>query len=79
MTAQLTEPHPGSHVQFGSRVVLRQPNGSTRTYRIVGTDQGDPSQGTLSYASPLAQTLMGKEVGDTVVVGTREEEIVDIA
>ena len=44
-----------------------------------GTDEGDPAQGTLSYASPLAQALMGKEIGDTVVVGGHEEEIVEVA
>ena len=29
-TAQLTEPTPGSQVQFGSRVTIRRPDGSTR-------------------------------------------------
>jgi transcription elongation GreA/GreB family factor len=33
----------------------------------------------LSYASPLAQALMGKHIGDTVVIGAREEEIVGVA
>ena len=78
-TAQLTEPKPSSQVQFGSRVTIKRPDGSTRAYRIVGTDEGDPAQGTLSYASPLAQALMGKEIGDTVVVGAHEEEIVAVA
>jgi transcription elongation GreA/GreB family factor len=78
-TAQLTEPKPSSQVQFGSHVTIKRPDGSTRAYRIVGTDEGDPSQGTLSYASPLAQALMGKEIGDTVVVGAHEEEIVQVA
>ena len=66
-------------MQFGSHVTIKRPDGSTRAYRIVGTDEGDPSQGTLSYASPLAQALMGKEIGDTVVVGAYEEEIVQVA
>src|SRR5436190_10911052 len=72
-TAQLTEPKPSSQVQFGSRVTIKRADGSTRAYRIVGTDEGDPARGTLSYASPLAQALMGKEIGDTVVVGAREQ------
>jgi transcription elongation GreA/GreB family factor len=78
-TAQLTEPKPSSQVQFGSHVTIKRPDGSTRAYRIVGTDEADPSQGTLSYASPLAQALMGMEIGDTVVVGAHEEEIVQVA
>jgi transcription elongation GreA/GreB family factor len=78
-TAQLTEPRQSSQVQFGSRVTIKRPDGAMRTYRIVGTDEGDPAQGTLSYASPLAQALMGKEIGDTVVIGGHEEEIVQVA
>lgn len=77
-TAQLTEPAGGSQVQFGSRVTIRRPDGSTRAYRIVGIDEADPKNGTLSYVSPLAQALMGKEVGDAVTVGPSEEEIVEI-
>jgi transcription elongation GreA/GreB family factor len=77
-TAQLTEPPDGSQVQFGSRVTLKRPNGSTRIYRIVGIDEADPKKGTLSYVSPLAQALMGKEVGDAVAVGPSEEEIISI-
>jgi transcription elongation GreA/GreB family factor len=78
-TAQLTEPKPSSQVQFGSRVTIKRADGSTRAYRIVGTDEVDSARGTLSYASPLAQALMGKEIGDAVVVGTHEKEIVEIA
>ena len=77
-TAQLTEAKPSSQVQFGSYVSIKRADGSTRTFRIVGTDEGDPARGTLSYASPLAQALMGKEIGDTVVIGAREEEIVGV-
>ena len=78
-TAQLTEARPSSKVQFGSRVTIKRPDGATRIYRIVGTDEGDPVQGTLSYASPLAQAPMGKKIGDTIVIGGHEEEIVQVA
>ena len=77
-TAQLTELTPGSQVQFGSRVTIRRPDGSTQAYRIVGIDEADPKKGTLSYVSPLAQALMGKEMGDAVAVGPSEGEIVGI-
>jgi transcription elongation GreA/GreB family factor len=78
-TAQLTEPKQGTLVQFGSCVTIRRADGSTRVYRIVGIDEGNPKDGTLSYVLPLAQALMGKEIGDTVVVGTNEEEIIALA
>ena len=78
-TAQVTEQKPSSRVQFGSRVTIKRPDGSARAYRIVGTDEANPVQGTLSYVSPLAQALMGKEIGDTVVVSGHEQEIVQVA
>ena len=59
-TAQLTEQKPSSQVQFGSRVTIKRPDGSTRAYRIVGTDEANPVQGTLSYVSPLAQASDGQ-------------------
>lgn len=77
-TAQLTKTKLGSQVQFGSRVTIRRPDGSSRTYRIVGTDEGDPKIGKLSYVSPLAQALLGKEIGDKIAVGANDEEIVSI-
>jgi transcription elongation GreA/GreB family factor len=77
-TAQLTEQKASAQVQFGSRVSLRRPDGATRAYRIVGTDEANPVQGTVSYVSPLAQALMGKEIGDTVVVSGNEQEIVAV-
>jgi transcription elongation GreA/GreB family factor len=77
-TAQVTEQKPSSQVQFGSRVTIKRPDGSTRAYRIVGIDEANPVQGTLSYVSPFAQALMGKEIGDTVVVSGHEQEIVEV-
>jgi transcription elongation factor GreB len=45
-------------------------------YRIVGQDEIEGSEGTISWKSPVGKALLGKEVGDTVVVrwhaGTRE-------
>ena len=49
------------------------------TYRIVGEDEADPTRGTLSYVSPLAQAIMGQTIGDAVTVGPTEAEIVAIA
>jgi transcription elongation GreA/GreB family factor len=67
-----------SHVRFGTRVTFEREDGRRQTYRIVGEDEADPAQGSLSYVSPLAQALMGKEVGDTVPVGQTTAEIIAI-
>lgn len=38
------------------------------TYQIVGEDEADVKQNKISVTSPIARALIGKEVGDVVVV-----------
>ena len=66
-------------VQFGSTVTIVRDGGRRQTWRIVGEDEAEPSQGTLSYVSPVARALMNKSVGDVVEAGTGEAEIVEIS
>jgi transcription elongation GreA/GreB family factor len=72
-------PHDAAKVQFGSTVTILREDGRRQTYRIVGEDEADPPLGTLSYVSPVAQELMGKEVGDVVQAGAAEAEIIAIS
>ena len=51
---------------------------ATVAYTIVGEDEADPTKGTLSFVSPLARALIGKEVGDVVPMGEGEAEIMKI-
>jgi transcription elongation GreA/GreB family factor len=79
-TAQVVQaPRDVKQVYFGSTVTIRRDDGRTQTYRIVGEDEADPSLGTLSYVSPVAQALMGKQVGEVVEAGHSEAEIVAIS
>lgn len=79
-TAQVVEPpKDATEVHFGSTVTILREDGRRQTYRIVGEDEADPSLGTLSYVSPVAQALMGKPIGEVVQAGTAEAEIVEIS
>lgn len=79
-TAQVLEPpSDATEVRFGSTVTIERDDGRRQTYRIVGEDEADPSKGTLSYVSPVAQALLGKEVGETIEVGAAEVTIVAIS
>jgi transcription elongation GreA/GreB family factor len=71
-------PTDAAQVRFGSRVTFERDDGRQQSYRIVGEDEADPAQGTLSYVSPLAQSLMGKEVGDVVKITQGDAEIIAI-
>ena len=78
-TAQVVPDSAASQVQFGSRVTLERDDGRKETYRIVGIDEADPKRGTLSYLSPLAQALIDRQVGDTVVVGETRRKIIQMS
>lgn len=70
---------PGEEVRFGATVTVARADGREQRFRIVGEDEADPAQGTLSHASPLARAIMNREVGDVVRVGDGDVEIVAIA
>jgi transcription elongation factor GreA len=59
-------PQGGDRVTFGSTIHLEDESGKAVRYWIVGSDEADPARGRISILSPLARTLIGKRVGDTV-------------
>ena len=79
-SAQLVESDgPADVVLFGRTVTLDREDGRRQVFRIVGEDEADPAQGAISYISPVAKAVLGKAVGDTVMVGGAEVEIVAVA
>jgi transcription elongation GreA/GreB family factor len=67
--AVLVEPNggPGDRVRFGATVDVRDESGAVETYTLVGEDEADPSQGKVSWTSPLGEALLNAELGDEVV------------
>jgi transcription elongation factor GreB len=55
-------------VFFGATVTVQDEDGQPFTYRIIGQDEIEGSEGVISWKSPVGKALLGKEVGDTVVV-----------
>ena len=54
-------------VIFGSTVViLDEKTDRELTYKIVGEDEADIKQGMISYTSPIARALIGKDEGDAI-------------
>ncbi|WP_456479549.1 transcription elongation factor GreA [Nautilia sp.] len=61
--------HAHNRVAFGSTVYLVDVDtDEEEKYTIVGAPEADPQKGLISYHSPLAKALIGKEVGDEVEV-----------
>jgi transcription elongation factor GreA len=77
----LDPPTSGDRVTFGSTVYLEDEDGKETRYQIVGSDETDPSRGRISIMAPLARTLIGKRVGDSVEAqlpgGKKRFEILD--
>jgi transcription elongation factor GreB len=70
----------GAKVCFGSTVTVTDEDGVIRTYTIVG--EGEADGNAISWLSPVAKALLGKKVGDVVLVrrpaGEIEFEISDL-
>ena len=73
----------GSRIRFGATVSLSNVETDEQsTYQIVGADEANIDEGTISVSAPLARALIGKEAGDevtiTLPVGKRTYEIVEV-
>jgi len=69
--AQVVDPSTLAHerISFGSTVELvDQATDEEMTYTIVGGQESNPSKGLISFQSPLAKVLLGKEEGDEVSI-----------
>ena len=67
--AQVVDPSTLAHerVSFGSTVCLTcQESGDEVKYTIVGSMEAKPECGLISFQSPMARALIGKEEGDEV-------------
>lgn len=60
---------PGTTVTI---VDLSEENAESESYRIVGSFETDPENGTISNESPLAKALLGHGVNEIVTVGVAE-------
>ena len=73
----------GSRVVFAATVTLFDLDKEEEVkYQIVGENEADLAEGTISIGSPVARALIGKEIGDEAIVrapgGDREYEVVDV-
>jgi transcription elongation factor GreA len=84
--AQVIDPSTLAHerISFGSTVVMTdQETDEELTYTIVGGQESNPSNGLISFQSPVAKALLGKEEGDEVEItlpsGKRTYDIEEVS
>jgi transcription elongation factor GreA len=73
-----------SKVSLGTKVTLLDlDSGKELSYVIVGSEESDPKANRISAASPVGQALLGKSIGEEVIVrvpkGTRKFRVNDIS
>lgn len=61
-------------VQVGSTVVLEQ-DGRQRTYQILGSTETNPAFGIISHSSPLGSALLGRKIGERVMIRLANREV----
>lgn len=78
-SAQLFQPSGEPElVLFGRRVTFQRDDGRTQSFRIVGEDEADAAQGTISHISPIAKALIGKRIGDIAALNNSELEVISV-
>ncbi len=70
-------------IVFGSTVeLLDEGSGQEISYKIVGEDEADIKQGMISFTSPIARALIGKNEGDEISFsapgGEKQYEVIEI-
>jgi transcription elongation factor GreA len=62
-------------VAMGATVVIRS-GGKDQTYTVVGAVEANPLEGRISDESPIGVAIMGKRVGDEVVLPSGKTYII---
>ncbi len=57
-----------NRVLFGAYVELKNEDGKTEYYELVGEDEADFNKNKISYVSPIAKSVLGNLLGDEVVL-----------
>ena len=78
-SAEVVLPAQSDEVRFSSSFTIRRADGRVQSFRIVGEDEADPAAGSISYVSPLARAVAGKAVGDVILIGNGEAEIIEVS
>jgi len=60
---------------LGSHVTIQEADYPPETYHLVGSKEAAPRQGRISNESPLGRALLGKKVGEEVMVQSPDGDI----
>ncbi|KKR20809.1 MAG: transcription elongation factor GreA, partial [Parcubacteria group bacterium GW2011_GWE2_39_37] len=61
-------------VQLGHHVTV-EVSGRQKTYLLLGSAETDPSKGIISHNSPIGSALIGRRVGDIIIIKTLSKDV----
>ena len=71
--------HPNQVMQRGLALIESGLAAAPRQHgEVQVSDEADPARGSISHVSPLARSLLGKRVGETIRAGKDDAEITAI-
>lgn len=65
-------------VAIGAKVTFKVADDPTQSYTLVDSNEANPSEGKISYRSPVGSALVGHQVGDRVKVVLPNQEIIEL-
>lgn len=79
----VTEVDAKGKIIFGSTVeLIDEDTGKETEYKIVGEDEADIKTGLVSFTSPIARALIGKNEGDVINFsapgGEKQYEVIEV-
>lgn len=73
---------PSHEIKIGSRITVQTQDGKKESYILVDILEANPTDGKISYKSPVGRALLGKKKGEKVEVavpaGTLKLKILDV-
>jgi transcription elongation GreA/GreB family factor len=78
-SVEVIEPDPATErVVFGAAVTVLREDDTKVTFRIVGEDEADPATGRIAWTAPVAQALLGSELGEIRELPGGDVEVLSI-
>ena len=65
-------------VAIGAKVTFKVADDPPQSYTLVDSNEANPSEGIISYRSPVGSALVGHQVGDRVKVVLPNQEIIEL-
>jgi len=73
--AKIIEPSQNTNVvQIGHTITLEMDN-KKKIYQILGSTESKPTEGKISYLSPLGAQLLGRQVGEIITLKLADKRV----